>query len=138
MFFAALTSPSEMLPQLLHTKRDRLMRLAALTVSQALQRCDVSAVSTTMIRDPGALYYSIVRIIRGYTSSSERLKLACFRITFLTTIFSRHTSGSCRGRLLHSIANRTSLGWRYALPSFASKPLPQQPRRGRRRRALPS
>jgi hypothetical protein len=29
MFFAALTSASKMLPQLVQTKRDRLMRLAA-------------------------------------------------------------------------------------------------------------
>src|ERR1700681_1720297 len=65
MFFAALTSASKMLPQLVQTKRDRLMRLAA---------------STTMIRDPyqGALYSSMVRIIRGDTSSSDRFWFACF------------------------------------------------------------
>jgi hypothetical protein len=30
-------------PQLVQTKRDRLMRLSASTVPQELQRCDVSA-----------------------------------------------------------------------------------------------
>jgi hypothetical protein len=72
MFFAAFTSASKMLPQLVQTNRDRLMRLAASTVPQELQHCEVSAGSTTMIRDPyhGALYYSIVRIIWGETSSS--------------------------------------------------------------------
>jgi hypothetical protein len=52
MFFAALTSASKMLPQLVQTKRDRLMRLGASTVPQALQHCEVSAGSMTMIRDP--------------------------------------------------------------------------------------
>jgi hypothetical protein len=50
--FAALTSASKMLPLLVQTKRDRLMRLAASTVPQALQHCEVSAGSMTMIRDP--------------------------------------------------------------------------------------
>jgi hypothetical protein len=49
--FAALTSASKMLPLLVQTKRDRLMRLAASTVPQALQHCEVSAGSMTMIRD---------------------------------------------------------------------------------------
>jgi hypothetical protein len=40
--FAALTSASKMLPLLVQTKRDRLMRLAASTVPQALQHCEVS------------------------------------------------------------------------------------------------
>jgi hypothetical protein len=39
MFFAALTSASKMLPQPVQTKRDRLMRLSASTVPQALQFC---------------------------------------------------------------------------------------------------
>jgi hypothetical protein len=49
------------------------MRLAASTVPQALQHCEVCAGSMTMIRDPyhGALYASMVRIIRGDTSSSD-------------------------------------------------------------------
>ena len=41
MFFAALTSASKIDPQLVQTKRDRLMRLAASTVPQALQHCEV-------------------------------------------------------------------------------------------------
>jgi hypothetical protein len=49
MFFAALTSTSKMLPQLVQTKRDRPMRLAVSTAPQALQHCDVSAGWTTMI-----------------------------------------------------------------------------------------
>jgi hypothetical protein len=40
--FAALTSASKMLPLLVQTKRDRLMRLGASTVPQALQHCEVS------------------------------------------------------------------------------------------------
>jgi hypothetical protein len=39
-----------MLPQLVRTKRDRLMRLAASTVPQALQHWDLSTGLTTMIR----------------------------------------------------------------------------------------
>jgi hypothetical protein len=42
MFCAALTSASKIDPQLVQTKRDRLMRLAASTVPQALQHCEVS------------------------------------------------------------------------------------------------
>jgi hypothetical protein len=38
MFFAALTSASKMLPQLVQTKVDRLMRFAASTVPQACAR----------------------------------------------------------------------------------------------------
>jgi hypothetical protein len=53
MFFAALTSASKMLPQLVQTKRDRLMRLEAATVPQALQHCEVSARSTH--DDPGSV-----------------------------------------------------------------------------------
>jgi hypothetical protein len=52
MFFAALTSASKMLPQLVQTKRDRLTRLGASTVPEALQHCEVSAGSMAMIRDP--------------------------------------------------------------------------------------
>src|ERR1700692_1845326 len=50
--FAAFTAASKMLPLLVQTKRDRPMRLAASTVPQALQHCEVSAGSMTMIRDP--------------------------------------------------------------------------------------
>lgn len=79
MFFAALTSATKMLPQLVQTKRDRLMRLTASTVPQALLHCEVSAGSTATIRKPyhAALYSSMVRAIRSDTSSRDRLKLDC-------------------------------------------------------------
>jgi hypothetical protein len=52
MFFAALTSASKIDPQLVQTKHDRLIRLAASTARQALQRCEVSAGSITMSFEP--------------------------------------------------------------------------------------
>nr|WP_249209802.1 hypothetical protein [Bradyrhizobium manausense] len=78
MFFAALTSASNILPQLVQTKRDRLMQLAASTAPQALQVCDMCAGSTTVIREPYhvALYSSMVLIVRGETSSEARFSFA--------------------------------------------------------------
>lgn len=52
MFFAALTSASNSVPQLVQTKRDRLMRLAPSIAWQALHVCDVWAGSTTTTFEP--------------------------------------------------------------------------------------
>jgi hypothetical protein len=73
MFFAALTSASKIDPQLVQTKRDRLMRLAASTVPQAWQHCDVCAGSTTMIRirTTAPCTPAWVRIIRGDTRAAS-------------------------------------------------------------------
>ena len=65
MFFAALTSASNIVPQLVQTKRDRLIRLAASIAREALHVCEVCGGSTTTSFEPyhRHLYSSMVRIV---------------------------------------------------------------------------
>ena len=74
MFFAAFTSASKIDPQLVQTKRERLMRLAASTARQALHVCEVWAGSTTTSVEPyhWHLYSSMVRIVRSEKSRRAR------------------------------------------------------------------
>jgi hypothetical protein len=76
MFCAALTSASKIDPQLVQTKRDRLMRLAASTVPQALQQFLHLVERRQAVADCSALVPASFGRGRGYRSADSTRSFA--------------------------------------------------------------